>query len=145
MTALIYYPITRRPAVDNDNVIRYYMKEFPVSTFSVAKLVSIVNRAMPEYRETNRPSVSRQINPGAHGGLTESERARLPRRQFAVPEKRSWPIHDQQHSILAITYMERGFGSRADYPEIEREISRRYASDPKVMKALSYYRNNYKD
>jgi hypothetical protein len=89
-------------------------------------------------------SKERVNNPGPQGGLTESERDRLSSRSFAVPETRSWPIHDQRHALKAINYMERGFGSREDYEEVESAIASKYSHDSKVMKALNYYRKYYK-
>lgn len=86
----------------------------------------------------------RSSNPRKATGMAESERARIPLNDFVFPETRSWPIHDERHAILAIQYMERGFGRESDYPKIERAVASRYGHNPKVAKALQYYRKHFK-
>lgn len=41
---------------------------------------------------------------GSLAALTELSRARLPARDFVFPEDRSYPIHDERHGQLALTY-----------------------------------------
>jgi hypothetical protein len=86
----------------------------------------------------------RASNPEKSRGMTKAQRARIPLNDFVFPETRSWPIHDERHAILAIQYMERGFGRASDYPKIERAVASRYGHNPKVAKSLSYYRKNFK-
>ena len=86
----------------------------------------------------------RSSNPEKSRGMTKAQRARIPLNDFVFPETRSWPIHDEHHAILAIQYMERGFGRASDYPKIERAVASRYGHNPKVAKSLSYYRKNFK-
>lgn len=64
-------------------------------------------------------------NPGPRGGLTAAERAALPESDFALPGRR-WPIPDKAHARIATTYMKRGFGRKADYPQIQRAIRERF-------------------
>ena len=52
---------------------------------------------------------------GPRGGYSEAERASLPARAFLKPETRSWPVSDLRHAEIALQYMSRGFGNRAEY------------------------------
>lgn len=129
-----------------NEMIKWYVDSYPASSLDPEVFVASLSRDGRHFSSglsTKKPS-GRMDNPGKLGGLTESERAKLRPSSFAMPDKKSWPIHDQRHAILAITYMERGFGSAEDYPTIEHEIAKRYAHDPKVMKALQYYRKHFK-
>ena len=75
---------------------------------------------------TSRQTLS---NPGPRGGLSSRERASLPDSAFALPGRR-WPIPDRNHAKIAKTYMARGFGRHADYPQIQRAISDRFQMNP---------------
>ena len=129
-----------------NEMIKWYVDNYPSSSLDPERFIASRSRDGRHFSAGIAPKkpTGRMDNPGKLGGLTESERARLRPSSFALPERKSWPIHDQRHAILAITYMERGFGSSEDYPTVEREISKKYADDPKVMKALAYYRKHYK-
>ena len=124
----------------------FYLTNYPASSLDPERFIASLSRDGRHFSAGFAPKnpSGRMDNPGKLGGLTASERAHLRPRDFAMPDKKSWPIHDQRHAILAITYMERGFGSAEDYHTVEHEIAKRYSDDPKVMKALQYYRKNFK-
>lgn len=51
------------------------------------------------------PKGSRTVLPeGSGAALTDLSRARLPAGDFVFPEDRSYPIHDERHGQLALTY-----------------------------------------
>jgi hypothetical protein len=56
--------------------------------------------------------------------LTAAERAKLPSRSFALPEKREYPIHDIEHAQLALRLMTHE--SEATQARIRAAVHRRY-------------------
>lgn len=68
--------------------------------------------------------------------MSEQDRDKLPESAFAVPESRSWPIHDKTHALTAIRYMVRGFGDHGDYTAVIRAIKKRWRGHADVLDAL---------
>lgn len=71
--------------------------------------------------------------------ISQQARDKLPESAFAVPESRSWPIHDKTHALTAIRYMKRGFGDHGDYPAVIRAIKTRWRGVPEVLDVLDEY------
>ena len=67
-------------------------------------------------------------NPGPRGGYSEAERESLEASDFAIPERRAWPLSDLIHGKIAIQYMKRGFGKRSDYARVAKAVGKKYPS-----------------
>ncbi len=62
--------------------------------------------------------------------LSKSARAALPDSAFAIPERRSFPVHTQKQAKAAIAYLHMGrIGSAADFARVRSDIIRRYGAD----------------
>ena len=64
-------------------------------------------------------------------------RKKLRKSQFAIPERRAWPIHDAKHARIALQYMfDRGFGKKSEYRRIVYALLERWPQTkyPKVWK-----------
>ena len=69
--------------------------------------------------------------------LTDKQREKLPASAFVFPDRDAWPIHDEDHALIAIQYMKAGRGDEADYPTIKKAIAKKWAKNDKVMRALA--------
>lgn len=75
--------------------------------------------------------------------LSDKERAKLPDSAFAIirmdgdKKERAWPIQDAEQALIALDFIERGFGDKKEYPEILKQIKKKYKNNSEVMKELS--------
>lgn len=65
--------------------------------------------------------------------LSSAKRKKLDDEDFAVPERRAWPIQSIKQAKIAIGFMKRKRGDVAEYPRIKEAIAKRY---PKLKAAL---------
>lgn len=63
--------------------------------------------------------------------LDYSERKHLPSESFAIPESRSYPIHDESHAKNALARVSQ-FGSDSEKARVRAAVHRRY---PAIGKA----------
>ena len=68
--------------------------------------------------------------------LLPSLRRRLKALDFAIPERKAWPIQDEEQALIAIQYMRMGRGDPSEYGRIKKMIALRYSDSAKVMNAL---------
>jgi hypothetical protein len=55
----------------------------------------------------------------------------------------SWPINDREHALIALQYMTRGFGQRAQYANIIRKIAKAWPPEDEQNRAIwTFYRRN---
>lgn len=59
---------------------------------------------------------------------------------YLKPETRSWPVGDEQHALIALQYMTRGFGNRAEYPRLLARLRQRWPLDQHPRVAAAYKR-----
>ena len=59
--------------------------------------------------------------------LTKARRAKLPRRDFAEPRKRKYPLEDRKHAISALGRVSK-WGTKAERRRVRREVKQRYPS-----------------
>jgi len=57
--------------------------------------------------------------------LTEEERAKLPYSAFADPEKRAYPIHDEEHARAALARVKQ-HGTKDEQKKVARKVHERY-------------------
>jgi len=57
--------------------------------------------------------------------LTEEERANLPDSAFADPEKRAYPIHDEEHARAALARVKQ-HGTKDEQKKVARKVHERY-------------------
>ena len=57
--------------------------------------------------------------------LTEEERAKLPDSAFADPEKRAYPIHDEEHARAALARVKQ-HGTKDEQRKVARKVHERY-------------------
>jgi hypothetical protein len=57
--------------------------------------------------------------------LTAKMRKKLPTSAFAIPESRSYPIHDKNHARAALSMVSR-FGSPEEKAKVRAAVQRRY-------------------
>lgn len=57
--------------------------------------------------------------------LTTSERHALPKSDFAIPESRSYPIHNESHARNALARVSQ-FGSDSEKSRVRAAVHRRY-------------------
>lgn len=69
--------------------------------------------------------------------LSAKARKKMPKRMFAVPSRRAWPINDREHAITAIAYMHAKRGDAKDYPAVIKKIRSRFKGDKEIMQKLS--------
>ena len=70
--------------------------------------------------------------------LTAKERKKLPKSAFAIPEKRKYPIHDENHARAALTYVAR-YGTPEEKKRVRAAVCRRYGIGCKnEQKAANY-------
>ena len=55
---------------------------------------------------------------------------------YVFPEREAWPIHGEEHALIAIRYMKAGRGNESDYPTIKKAIRKRHAKNERVIAAL---------
>jgi hypothetical protein len=65
--------------------------------------------------------------------MTDKERADLPDSAFVFPDRRAWPIHDEEHAKIALAFIAQGKGDAADYPAIRKAIKAKY---PDLVEAV---------
>jgi hypothetical protein len=61
--------------------------------------------------------------------LTEEERAKLPDSAFADPEKRAYPIHDEEHAKAALARVKQN-GAKDEQKKVAKKVHERY---PKIQ------------
>jgi hypothetical protein len=61
--------------------------------------------------------------------LTEEERAKLPDSAFADPEKRAYPIHDEEHAKAALARVKQN-GTKDEQKKVAKKVHERY---PKIQ------------
>lgn len=103
---------------------------------------------LPEYPELaddypRRGKKNARSNRGRRGGFTPSERGELPNWYFLKPESRGWPagdprrgVRDDMHAMEVIRYMNRGFGSRGEYPRLIKSLAERYPVSDRANKEI---------
>ena len=57
--------------------------------------------------------------------LTEEERAKLPDSAFADPEKRAYPIHDEEHAKAALARVKQN-GTKDEQKKVAKKVHERY-------------------
>ena len=57
--------------------------------------------------------------------LTEEERAKLPDSAFADPEKRAYPIHDEEHAKAALARVKQ-HGTKDEQKKVAKKVHERY-------------------
>jgi hypothetical protein len=77
----------------------------------------------------NQPSLS--SNPGPRGGLTESERSRLPDSAFALSGRR-FPINDANHGRIALQYILAGRVAERDVNDVVNAVLSRWGDNREV-------------
>ena len=68
--------------------------------------------------------------------LSDKQRKALPDTDFAIQDRRAWPIQSAKQAMIAIAFMKQGKGEEADYKTVKAAIQKRYKKNEKVMKAL---------
>jgi hypothetical protein len=102
-----------------------------------------------EFKKNPRP----RRNRGSRGGFSPAERDDLPNWYFLKPSSRGWPAgdprrgaRDETHAQEVIVYMNRGFGNRADYPALIKELANRYPVEDEANKGIwTLYRQHHDD
>ena len=61
--------------------------------------------------------------------LTYKKRKRLPKKSFAIPEKRKYPIYDRSHAANALSRVSQ-FGSPQEKARVRRAVCKRYPDMP---------------
>ena len=73
--------------------------------------------------------------------LSYAQRQKLPPSDFVFPNPDGkdgrWPIQSAKQAMIAINFMKRGRGEKAEYPQIKKAIEKRYSKNKKVMAALA--------
>ena len=59
---------------------------------------------------------------------------------YLQPETQSWPVGDEQHALIALQYMTRGFGKRSEYPRLLARLRQRWPLDRHPRIAAAYAR-----
>ena len=59
---------------------------------------------------------------------------------YLKPETQSWPAGDEQHALIALQYMTRGFGNRSEYPRLLERLLQRWPLDKHPRVAAAYKR-----
>jgi hypothetical protein len=59
---------------------------------------------------------------------------------YLKPATQSWPVGDEQHALIALQYMTRGFGNRAEYPQLLERLRQRWPLDKHPRVAAAYKR-----
>lgn len=54
------------------------------------------------------------------------KRGELPASAFVFPERRAWPIPDEEHGRIALSYIARELGDSEDWPVVRAEVLKRY-------------------
>jgi hypothetical protein len=72
---------------------------------------------------------TRDLVPGPRGGYTPAQRDSLPDRSFLVPERRAWPVSDENHVYIALQYMTVGRGKRSEYPMLIQRLAHLWPVD----------------
>jgi len=71
---------------------------------------------------------------------TAKEQASLvnvaPESDFAIPERRAWPIQNAKQAKVAIDFINSGRGKEGDYPRIIEAIQRKYGTNESVIRYL---------
>jgi len=57
--------------------------------------------------------------------LTTEKRKKLPKKVFAIPEKKAYPIHDRTHAINALARVSQ-FGSPSEKKRVRAAVYRKY-------------------
>ena len=57
--------------------------------------------------------------------LSESARAKLPKSDFAIPEKRAYPIHDRPHARNALARVS-AFGSPSEKKRVRKAVHAKF-------------------
>jgi hypothetical protein len=55
-------------------------------------------------------------------GRKKAERAKLPKKLYAIPEGRRFPIHDAYHATLALSHLLRSAGRHGADPTTARKV-----------------------
>lgn len=55
---------------------------------------------------------------------------------FLKPSTRSWPVGDRKHAKIALQYMTRGFGTKAEYPTLVRRLADIYPVEDSANRAI---------
>ena len=59
---------------------------------------------------------------------------------YLKPSTKSWPVGDEQHALIALQYMTRGFGNRSEYPQLLERLLQRWPLDEHPRVAAAYKR-----
>jgi len=68
--------------------------------------------------------------------ITPGKRERMKKSSFVFPERKGWPIHDQEHAIRALAYIQAKRGDSSDYPAVKAAVRKRWGKDPEVAAKL---------
>jgi len=73
--------------------------------------------------------------------LSYAQREKLPPSDFVFPDEDGkggrWPIQSARQAMIAVDFMKRGRGKKAEYPQIKKAIEKKYGKNKKVMDALA--------
>jgi hypothetical protein len=59
--------------------------------------------------------------------LTAKQRKKLPKKSFALPGKRAYPIHDKAHARAALSRVKQK-GTKAQQKKVRAAVTKRYPS-----------------
>lgn len=57
--------------------------------------------------------------------LTTVQRNALPRSSFAIPEKRAYPIHDEEHARMALSMVSK-YGSPDEVSRVRKKVKKKF-------------------
>lgn len=99
-----------------------------VWVFGIVGVLALAS-AVKHTGSSNRRGSRRMTKWGTKSNaLSKAQRARLPKSDFAIPQRRKYPIQDRRHGELALTYATWSATSRKDLPKVKRAVFARYPS-----------------
>lgn len=66
-------------------------------------------------------ALQRQLNE-----MAKKAREALPKSAFVFPDRRGWPIHDEEHARIALKYIKAERGDAADWPIVLKAVLKKY-------------------
>jgi hypothetical protein len=69
--------------------------------------------------------------------LTSADRRKMKPSQFAIPERRAWPISDEVHARYALIYIKQRRGNPDEFPRVIKAIRQRYSANKDLMALAS--------
>ncbi len=88
---------------------------------SALRTSGAARRVAGEAIEAGRTRTSKRFKP-----LTSERRGDIPTEQFAIPERRVFPIQSRDQAKVALRFVRQRRGNPADFPRVIAAIRRKY-------------------